>query len=191
MYKGLKTFKYAKLSTTDESKYQAAAAKLAGAIECGVEIETNDAKLYADDVLENTDESFISGKIKLKVDDDDISIFEPILGRTVTEDTTTVLGSTINKASASVADEPIYVGFGYITKKGAKYRVVMFPKVKFKPYEPSLKTKADKTEFITPDIEGTVFPLSTGVWKYIADCPSELAAITYLSSLFTVEGNND
>lgn len=185
---GLKSFMYSKLSVTDDAKYQTEATKLAGAIECSVDITLNDAKLYADDDLQDEDTSFNMATIKITVDKDDISIIQPLLGSEVTEASIgTGSADNVIVAHSNADDIPAFVGFGYITKAADKYRVKFYPKVRFKPYDTSPKTKQDKTEFITPQLEGTVYKVTNGDWRIMGDVDTLDNAILYLKSLFVTE----
>lgn len=175
---GLKTFLYAPMAT-ETPTYSKAPAKLAGAIEAKVDIEQNDAKLYADDELQDSDESFISGKITLGVDDDDPDIFGPILGKTVDAES--------GEVSSNSDDKPMFVGFGYITRNSGekKYRAKFYPKVKFKDFDTEAKTKQDKLEYVTPSVEGTVYALEDGNWKTENRFATKAEAVAYLEGCFT------
>lgn len=74
---GLKAFLHGELK---DGKYKAPS-KLAGAIEFKENLNSNDAKLYADDVLQDSDSSVTGGDITLGIDDDDPAIFGPLLGQ--------------------------------------------------------------------------------------------------------------
>ena len=80
--------------------------------------------------------SVTGGDITLGIDDDDPAIFGPLLGQK--KNSIALSGGeskTVDVYDATSNDEPIAVGFGYISKKnGGKYKVVFYPKVKFAPY---------------------------------------------------------
>ena len=95
----------------------AAPGKMAGAIEFKETLDRNDAKLYADNELKDSDTSVTGGKLALTVDDDDETVFAPILGATLEE--MKVGEKTYQKMVSRTDDEPVYEGFGFITKKNA------------------------------------------------------------------------
>lgn len=178
---GLTSLLYSELSDETVPDYKNAAKKLMGAISVKVDIEQNDGKLYADDVLQESDTSFISGKMTLEGDKDELDIFAPLLGKTTSED-----GEVVSKTT----DEPLAVGVGYITRQSGKgtavkkYRAKFYPKVQFKDFDTESKTQEDKMEYVKPSFEGTVYPLPDGTWKK-ENCFATIAeAKTYLEGCF-------
>lgn len=181
---GLKSFLYGELK---DGKY-AAPSKLAGAIEFKENLTTNDAKLYADDVLKDSDSSVTGGDITLGIDDDDPAIFGPLLGQK--KNSIALSGGvskTVDVYDATSNDEPVATGFGYISKKnGGKYKVTFYPKIKFAPYSVDAKTKEDKLEYTTPSVVGTIYPdEETGLYRRTAIVDSETEAVAALKALFT------
>ena len=84
---GLNNFRYGKLLTETGEGTQPTygTAKIPGkAISCSVDISSNDATLYADDALVESDYSFQSGKVTIGIDEDDIQTMGHLLGHTVT-----------------------------------------------------------------------------------------------------------
>ncbi len=153
---GLSTFLHAERD--DEKGTYAVPGKLAGAIDIKEALDRNDAKLYADNELQDSDNSVTGGKITLTVDDDDDAIFAPVLGETVEE--IQVDGKDYKKVISKTMDVPPGQGFGFITQKnGGKYKVSFYPKVKFTRGDEEAKTKEDKTEYTTPSVEGTIYPV--------------------------------
>lgn len=180
---GLKAFLHGELK---DGKYKAPS-KLAGAIEFKENLNSNDAKLYADDVLQDSDSSVTGGDITLGIDDDP-AIFGPLLGQK--KNSIALSGGeskTVDVYDATSNDEPIAVGFGYISKKnGGKYKVVFYPKVKFAPYSVDAKTKEEKLEYTTPSVVGTIYPdEQTGLYRRTAVVESEADAVAALKALFT------
>lgn len=187
---GLRSFLWAPCGA-DEGTYTREPSVLAGAIEAKVSLSANDTKLYADDIKKFEDNSVSDGTISLTIDNDDESIFAELLGKTKIEKTVTLNGEevTVSEYISSNQDVAIPVGFGYITGKqtdgGRLYRVNFFKKVSFKPFETDSKTKADKLEFTTPAIEGTIYMLNDGTYKIESVFENSETAIEYLKSLFT------
>ena len=88
----------------DGTALYAGAKQLGKAVSCSTSITNNEAKLYGDDTLAESDTSFSNGTITLGVTDDDDDVFAELLGHTVTED-----GEVIKAAS----DAAPYVGVPY------------------------------------------------------------------------------
>lgn len=153
---GLSTFLHAERD--DEKGTYVVPEKLAGAIDFKEALDRNDAKLYADNELKDSDQSVTGGKVTLTVDDDDDAVFAPVLGETVEE--IQVEGSTYNKVISKTMDVPSGQGFGFITQKNAgRFKVTFYPKVRFTRGDEEAKTKEDKTEYTTPTVEGTIYPV--------------------------------
>lgn len=161
------------------------AKRLAKAVSCDVNITNNDAKLYADDALAESDTSFASGTITLTTDDDDDAVFAPLLGHTIDE------SGEVIKASSDTAP---YVGIGRIITKmvnGAyKYKVDFLKKVKFSEGSKSEQTKGESIEFGTPSTEGIIACLNDekGTWNKTKTFTSKADALTYLKNLLAPAG---
>lgn len=178
MQKGLSTFLFGKL-TENESTGAATYAtpeKLAGAIECKVTFNKNNATVYSDNVLKASDYSVSNGTISLGVDNADDSIFGPLLGATKSEESDEWVYTSNDSAE--------FVGFGYILMKEEGYKAVFFSKVKFQPFSEDGKTKADKIEYVTPTVEGEFSTLSNGEYQRVQTFATEAEAKTYLTSCF-------
>ena len=132
---GLSNFKYAILSsdTAGTPVYTTAGKSPGKAISCNVDITSNDAKLYADDALAESDTSFQSGTVTIGIDEDDVQTMGDLLGHTVTTSGTSPnLTYTITRKSSDTAP---YVGLGRIVTKmvngNYRYKVEFLYKVKF------------------------------------------------------------
>ena len=160
------------------------AKNLGKAVSCSVSITNNEAKLYGDDALAESDTSFASGTITLGVTDDDDTIFAPLLGHTLTN-------GEVVKTSSDVAP---YVGIGRIVTKmvnGAhKYKVEFLNKVKFGEPSRDETTRGESIEFSTPSIEGVVATLGdlNGTWGKTKTFTSKSDALTYLKNLLAATG---
>ena len=180
---GLRHFKYSKLSS--DNKYSGASA-LAGAIEAKMSPNIAEAELYADDTLKESAKEFTKGTLTLTVDEDDDSVFAPLLGHHVDEETGEVIRAKDDTAP--------YVGFGRVIVKIVnnvkKYKAEFFPKVQFKPFFPDSKTKGESIEFSTPSVEGTVYTLTETVdgvekeiWERHNTFDTDAEAQAYLDKL--------
>lgn len=161
------------------------ATTLGKAVSCNVEITNNEAKLYADDVLVESDTSFASGTMTLGVADDDSSIFADLLGHTVVADATTGFPQIIKKST----DVAPYVGVGRIVTKmvnGAyQYKTEFLYKVKFSEPSATDNTKGESVEFGTPEITGMISALgdADGTWCDSKTFSTKSDALAYLQSL--------
>ena len=156
--------------------------KLGKAVSANVSITNNNATLYGDDALAESDTSFASGTCTLGVTDDDDTVFAPLLGHTITD------GEVVKTSS----DTAPYVGVGRILTKmvnGAyKYKVNFLYKVKFSEPSNEENTKGETVEFSTPSIEGMVSTLSDnkGTWGISKTFDNKSDAIAYLQGLLNI-----
>lgn len=178
---GLTNLWYSHLTEgTDGSATYDGAKQLGKAVSCSVEITNNEATLYADDTLAESDTSFASGSMTLGVADDDASIFADLLGHTIT------LEGEVTKASTDVAP---YVGVGRVVTKmvnGAyKYKAEFIYKVKFSEPSADENTKGESVEFSTPEIEGIISALgdANGTWGTSKTFDTKSDALTWLQGL--------
>ena len=105
---GLKNFLFGILTEqNDGTATYGVAQKPAKAISCKVDISNNDAKLYADDALAESDKTFQSGTVTLGIDDEDDAILATLLGHEI------VNGEMVRNAY----DTAPYVGLGRVITK--------------------------------------------------------------------------
>jgi phi13 family phage major tail protein len=163
------------------------AKNLGKAVSCSVSITNNEAKLYGDDTLAESDTSFASGTITLGVTDDDDTVFAPLLGHELDAETQEVI-KTSNDAAP-------YVGVGRIVTKmvnGAyKYKVEFLYKVKFAEPSKDETTKGESIEFSTPSVEGLISSLDdvNGTWSKTKTFNTKSDALTYLKNLMAAAGD--
>lgn len=121
--------------------------------------EYNNAELYANDGLAESDYSFKKGVLSLTVADDNDELCAELLGNTEAE----------GEVTSNIDDIAPEFGYGHIIPKmvgGARrYKVEFFPRVKFTKVTSDNKTRGESVEFATTGIEGTVYPLETAVNK--------------------------
>ena len=148
------------------------------AVSCNVSISSNDAKLYADDSLAESDTSFQSGTVSIEVDNADVTTQATLLGHTVSNE------EMVRNAN----DVAPYVALGRIVTKmvgGAyKYKVEFLNKVKFSEPSQENTTKGESVEFGTTTLEGIVSTLANGDWSKTKTFDTMADAKTYLSGLF-------
>ena len=148
--------------------------------------EYNNAELYANDALAESDYSFKKGSLSLTVADDNDALCAELLGNSSTE------GGVTSNVSA-IAPE---FGYGHIIPKMVeglrRYKVEFFPRVKFTKITSDNKTRGESAEFSTTAIEGTVFPLESAIngltvgdWEKHQTFETLAEAETYLDGLLT------
>lgn len=176
---GLTNIWYSELTENNGTATYAGAKQLGKAVSCSTSITNNDAKLFGDDALVESDTSFSNGTITLGVTDDDDTVFGPLLGHTITD-------GEIVKTSSDAAP---WVGVGRIVTKMVDgdyvYKVKFLHKVKFSEPSDDESTKGENIEFSTPSIEGTVATLEDldGTWGTEKSFDSKADALTYLKGL--------
>ena len=176
---GLKNFLFGILTEeSDGTATYGVATKPAKAISCKVDISNNDAKLYADDALAESDKTFQSGTVTLGIDDEDDVTLATLLGHEI------VNGEIVRNAY----DTAPYVGLGRIITKVVngvyKYKVEFLKKVKFSEPSQDNTTKGESVEFGTSEIEGLVATLANGDWSASKTFNTLAEAQAYLNSFF-------
>lgn len=178
---GLRNIQYSKLDEDDKVTTPESFGK---AVSCKVSIDKNEAVLYADDGVAESDYSFKKGTITLEVDDDADATFADVLGHTISSETSNK-GEVIRNAN----DSAPYVAIGRILTKlvdgKRKYKVEFLHKVKFKEPDADETTKGESVEFKTSSIEGAVMALENGDWSKTKTFDDYSAAKTYLTGLLT------
>lgn len=181
---GLSNFRYSKLTESPDGKaaYDGPH-KPAKAVSCKVSVTNNDATLYADDGLAESDYSFNSATVTIEIDEDDPQTMADLLGHKVTAGDDGTSGEIVRNAD----DTAPYVGLGRVITKvvnGAyKYKVEFLNKVKFSEPSQEDKTKGDKVDFTTTELEGVASSLANGDWSKAKTFNTKQEAITYLEGL--------
>lgn len=146
------------------------------AVSAKVDVSTNSAALYADDVQAESDSSFQSGKVTLGVADDDMSVFAEILGHKVSEP-----GGVMTR---NINDVAPYVGLGRVITKMVNnvriYKAEFLYKIKFVEPSQEDETKGESVDFKTPEIEGTAIALANGDWSDSGNFDTKDAAVKWV-----------
>lgn len=181
---GLKYPVYALATEAGSAISYSNGAVIAKAITANISIETNDVKLYADDVVAETDKSFSSGTVSLNIDDLTDAVKVALLGYTEGAEADAILGS--KNLSAGSATTPATVGVGFYGKRKrsgvVSWRAIWLKKVQFAEPADEFSTKGETTEFQTPTIEGTIMMAADDLWKEEATFSSEAGAIAWLNA---------
>ena len=175
---GLNNFRYGILTeAADGTPSYDGAKKPAKAISCTVDIENNEAELYADDGLAESDTSFRRGTITAGFDDDDQAVMAELLGHNV------VSGAVVRNSN----DVAPYVGWGRVVVKMVnnvrKYKAEFLYKVKFSEPSQEDNTKGESLEFATNEIEGMVAALANGNWSTSETFATHAEAIAFIEGL--------
>jgi phi13 family phage major tail protein len=149
------------------------------AVSCKVSVTNNDATLYAEDALAESDKSFNSASVTLGVADDDDTVFAPILGHTVNKGAEGE-GEMVRNAN----DVAPYIGLGRVVTKmvdgSLKYKGEFLYKVKFSEPSQDDQTKGEKVDFKTPEIEGSAASLANGNWSAAQTFDTKDEAVTWV-----------
>lgn len=176
---GLTNFRYGVLTeATDGTPTYGGPLTPGKAVSCTVDITNNDASLYADDALAESDTSFAGGTVTMGLDEADLTTMANLLGHNLTAQ---------GVMTRSVNDVAPYVGLGRIVTKMVsntpKYKVEFLYKVKFSEPSQDNQTKGESVEFSTTELQGTVAALANGNWSVTEEFDTKAAALTYLEGL--------
>ena len=176
---GLRNFMYGILTEDSEGNATYGVGKKPGkAVSCSVEVSNNDVKLYADDVVAESDTSFQGGTVTMGIDDEDDVIMADLLGHQI------VSGSMIRNSN----DVAPYVGLGRVVTKMVngqmKYKVEFLFKVKFSEPSADNNTKGENVEFGTSSLQGQIATLANGDWSDTKTFNTMPEAQAYLAAFF-------
>lgn len=186
---GLKNAKYNQIDYTT-NKYKtltdAKVPTLGKLIDAKIAPENNNAELYADDGLAESDYSFKKGTLNLTLADVEESIAAEVLGNDIKE----------TEVTENVNDTAPEIGYGHIVtkiiNKVKKYKVEFLPRIKVTKITTDAKTKGESVEFGTATVEATVMALESAIngmavgdWKKVKTFASLEEAETYLNGLLT------
>lgn len=172
---GLKNFRYAFLTEANDGTASYGGAKQPGkAIDCEVSVENNDVKLYADDVVQESDTSFSGGTVNITLDRDDYQVHADLLGHTYED-------GVLTRNAGDVAP---YIGFGRIISllqdNVRCYKVEILKKVKMSEPSQNDTTKGETVEFNTVSMEGSIATLADGSWSISKMFDSHEDALAFL-----------
>ena len=181
---GLNNFRYAILTEApDGTPSYGGALTPAKAISCNVEVNNNDASLYADDSLAESDTSFNNGTVTIGIDKADNTTMANLLGHAVND------GEMVRKTS----DVAPYVGLGRVITEMVnnvlQYRVEILYKCKFSEPSQEDTTKGESVEFNTYELEGKVNALANGKWSKTKVFSTKADAVAYIENEFSQTNN--
>lgn len=152
------------------------------AMKANIQINAANAFLYGDDAVAESDTGFTSGTVTIgttKMTDD---IQSKLLGHK--QDTGDA--GAAGEITGNIEDIAPYHGVGFYAPKlddhKRKYRAIWFTKVIFADPNESLETKQGSTNFVTPELAGTIMQDAKGDWKKEQTFDTEAEAIAYLNA---------
>lgn len=176
---GLNNFWYSHLTEALDGTPTYDGAKSFGkAVSCSVSITNNNAELYADDSLAESDTSFQSGTVTLGVDDNREATFADLLGHSITEQGEVTYNT--NDVAPWVAVARILVK---MVNNVTLYKAMIIYKVKFSEPNEEENTKGENLSFATPSIEGKIAALKNGQWKTAKTFATKAEALAFIQSV--------
>ena len=176
---GLNNFRYSVATeAANGALTYAGATKPAKAVSFSFTPTYNDAKLYADDALAESDTAVTGGTCTIGIDKLDAATYAALLGQTA---------GTGDEVISNANNVAPYVGLGRIVRlmeSGTqKYRVTFFAKVKFSEPSESDTTRGESAQFNTYELNGIVAIPVDGNWRKMKTFDTQEAAVTYLEGL--------
>ena len=146
----------------------------------------SDVSLFADDSLEEYDNSFTGGNVAITLSDVDDKTYAEVKGCVINE----------GEVTENEEDTSPEIGYGHIVTKMIngvkKYKVEFLPRIRVTKITADAKTKGETLEFNTVSLEGKVMALNkeinglkVGDWHKIKTFDTLAAAQTYLDDLLT------
>lgn len=181
---GLKYPVYAKLTEDELAKTltYSGGAVMAKLIKADISVTVGDEKLYADDMVAESDRSFSDGTVTVDVDDLYDAAKVDLLG--YIEGATVDAGISSKELTAMGDASGAYVGFGFygkVKRSGAsRYRAIWLKKVQFAEPDDSFETKGENVAFQTPTIDGSIMVAVDGTYKDEATFSTEAACKAWL-----------
>lgn len=146
-------------------------------IEADIKLKLNEEEIWADDDLDEYDNSFISAALTIKTNDVPGAVQSDLLGHTIVDGVT----------KSNIRDEAKFIQFGFYGEKKVdgvyKYRAIWLLKVKFNDPDETFKTSGENKTFDTHQMVGKVFKDANGDWKNEETFDTAAEAKVWLDSL--------
>ena len=154
--------------------------RLAKAIQAQMSTQIAEAKLFADDAVDESVKEFVSGTLTLNIND------------LAAEHQALLLGQTMDSKGVVIAsgdDDPPYVAIGFrATKTRGRFKYIWLYKVKFAIPDENYQTKGDSIAFQTPSIVGTYQKRNDGQWKAdFVGAASDTVAQAWFDSVYEAD----
>lgn len=156
--------------------------KCGKAINVNITPNYNEAKLYADNILDEYAKEFKDGTVKLGTDRLPIEAQGVVFSHETSED-----GKTVNYKTGDNAN---WVGVGVYVEEildGKKqYVAIVLYKCKFTEAAMDYETKGENITFKTPSIEGSVSALEDTRWKTTKSFEKEIEAENFIKTTLNI-----
>lgn len=148
---------------------------MAKAMKISIKWDKADATVYADDELDESDQSITGGKETLEINELTYEIQALTLGHQLVD----------GELSTSSDDEAPYVGHGFygkVKRNGKyKYRAIWLYKMQYSEPDDENETAGNKPKFTTPKIEGTIMKACNNKFKTEKTFDTEAEAKAWLN----------
>lgn len=175
---GAKYLRFAKIATEEKGKlptYASGVVTLGGLVKADLTVNYASGEMYADDVLAERVEEFISGSLAVEVDELE------------NEEASVVYGARINESEEkadNASDSAPCGGLGYyktLVKNGERFwRGYYYPKVKATLGNDTAATKSSSITLATTPLTFTVFEPENGDWRYTKRFSTEAEAVAWV-----------
>ena len=193
---GLKYIAAAKAEYTESSVTFSEGKRIGKGITINKSNEYSETKLYADNELAESDESFSKGTLTINTDDygfkkEDVL---PVQAYLFGHEYKPANESEPEQLIKSSSDKRPFLGIAYIKtrKKNGElsYEVTLIYKVKFNPSAEDSKTKGESVEFSTPTITGSVYTCAADgkqdAYEKVLEFDTYEEAVTFIKELFSI-----
>lgn len=173
---GAKYIKFAPIKTEPENKLPTydAAVELGKLVKADLTVNIATGELYANNMLAEKSDEFISGTLAVEVDDMDKEIEGTVYGSAYSE------GELVDNASDVVP----YGGLAYyktLQRSGKPvFEACYYPKARAILSTDSAATKGSSITFNTKPLSFTIYEPDNGDWRYRKEFSSEKEAIAYV-----------
>ncbi|MCL2703893.1 MAG: phage tail protein [Defluviitaleaceae bacterium] len=174
---GLRDLFYAPITELPDGKEQfGKPVRMAKAIQAQMSTQIAEAKLFADDSVDESVKEFVSGSLTLNINDLQPTYQAYLLGQKMDADGVIYAGD---------GDEAPYVAIGFrATKTRGRFKYIWLYKVKFAIPDENYQTKGESIEFQTPSIVGTYQKRNDGKWKAdFVGLATEAAALSWFDEV--------
>lgn len=156
------------------------AVSLGHAVRAALTVTTAQLRVYGDDALQISDDSFVSGSLETQTLMTDLELEGLLYGGTYEEST----GLTDNAEDASVPGAVYYIQKIMKKDKSLIYRAVVlfYCSANRSNYGSEADTKKDNIESKTGNITFDVLPDNSGAWRWRKDFTTEALAMAGINS---------
>lgn len=182
---GISNLHYATVATEDQATsnptYGTIKAPSCGIVSADIQVASNTANLYADNMLWDTESSMGEVTLTLDLADLPLEVQADLLGHTYDSTDKTLIKKASDTAPYTA------VGFEFLMAGGKKLAVWLY-KGKFQEPNQQANTKGENTEFQSNEVTGTFVALkgtgqNTGRWQYSQEFDASDATTSFYASV--------